>query len=249
MENLIKSKGFSKNVLVAHSMGGLVVSHYLAKGSFQRGTVSKFIAVAPPFWGVPKMVEVSQTGNALDDRWLNFLLKMSTAMPYTVRNLPSTYELMPNQYYFTKAKSKYLKYGSLKTDYASSTNVLIGLPNFNKTLMTKAESIHAKLFPSAASGNHIVSLIKDKYYCIMGKGIETAKTLEVDQSTGTLWISEFTTDGDGVVPIWSSNMGYGKIYYGKIKHVDLAANSQSIKQVINIINGKPNDKVDGITKG
>ena len=54
-------------VLIAHSMGGLVVSDYLRQATSSQRSRTTFISLGTPFTGAPKAVQVMETGQMFPD--------------------------------------------------------------------------------------------------------------------------------------------------------------------------------------
>jgi len=110
--------------------------------------------------------------------------------------------------------------------------------------MTKAENNHDRLFPN---GKHVTSLISDKTYFIIGKGVKSTKTLSVKRGSDgrfILKIKEYANGGDKMVPIWSANIGgstpYAKTYYANnVSHMSLISSDSTINMVKSIIRGAP----------
>ena len=118
--------------------------------------------------------------------------------------------------------------------------------------MTKAENNHDRLFPN---GKHVTSLISDKTYFIIGKGVKSTKTLSVKRGSDgrfILKIKEYANGGDKMVPIWSANIGgstpYAKTYYANgVDHTSLVKSSNTIDMVKYIICGAPDCLPKNIT--
>jgi len=85
-------RGKEDVVLVAHSMGGLVASSFLARSQFNRNRVNGFYAFGTPFLGSSKAIEGFETGRILPS-----IIGVLTGGPMRriAANTPSIFELMP----------------------------------------------------------------------------------------------------------------------------------------------------------
>ena len=190
LDTFISSEGYDKVVLVAHSMGGLVASSYLAIPEEERAAVQQVFYIASPLLGCAEIVNVWRNldATALADENIASMINeldaglsvsMATVDPIRklMSNFPSVYELMPSAQYFTLAGKKYLKVFDEDTGKVEecltyeSTMALVSdiLPYFNRLLMSQAEAFHRSLY--LEDGLHISSL-SDSYY-LYGTGVET----------------------------------------------------------------------------
>ena len=185
----INEAGYDKVVLVAHSMGGLVASGYMALGETQRSKVQKIFYLASPLLGCGEVVNIwyNLDFSALDKDiapyagLINTVLSLVTLKTDPIYKLvckfPSIYELIPSKQYFTLAGKSYLRVidkdsGKIESymSYDSTAEFLSEiLPYFYQSLMTNAEAFHASLY--LTNGLHISSLT-DSYY-LYGTGIKT----------------------------------------------------------------------------
>lgn len=199
-------------IFVSHSMGGLVSSYYLAKGSAQRARVIKHISLGTPYLGAEKMPYVMMTGQPLgsiED------FAIFDSIKDIIWNLKSTYALIPMQQNF----QPYLNYGYINgnfyntlgtyNSYASTmSDMSEKLPNWNNTLYNSVKAHQANLFTS--NGKHITSLV-DSYY-IIGDGETTAQMTTLyyhytdDSTFCDAALANKTKDGDGTVTIHSATI-------------------------------------------
>lgn len=264
LNSYINNLNYAQVVLVAHSMGGLVASSYLAMGVSQRNKVEKLITLGTPFFGAPELIHVYRQG--LD---LGFLpeLVVNDDIKSIMPNIKSVYELLPCQKWFDYTNKKVFKYTKLYTvpgykddgetfisqTYNDTKNRLYKkLNNSNSTLLSQAESVHMNLF---LNGQHITNYV-DSYY-IVGTNKETITGIEatVTGETGQLEMVNYltTNEGDGTVPVWSANLGnlypsktyyaFGRDHCGEYNFDDnaveqegLAVSENVIQLIRNIIN-------------
>ena len=256
----INNKGYVDVVIVAHSMGGLVASSYIAMGNNQKNKVKKLITLGTPFLGAPESINVYMNG--LNLGWIEELV-INNDIKTITPNLTSMYELFPtkkaNQYktkdILTVGSSNTTDYSALKQTFYSKLN------NYNGNRLTEAEQMHDELF---TGNSHITSQV-DSYY-IYGTGINTVTNIEViyNSTNGSINTCIFNedTNGDGTVPTWSASLGWlykNKTFYANnmkhagvynhnnntVKEEGLVVSNNVITKVINIINNN-NSNVSGI---
>ena len=277
LNNYIVSNGYNSVILVAHSMGGLVASNYLAIGQAQRDKVDKLITLGTPYLGAPKVLDIFINGGILDSFLTDELLEITGAIPGIMPNIKSVYELMPSQNWFTTAQKTLYTYtkhytvpghpddGKTVTEItysATKQNFYNKIDKFNNNLLVKAESMHNSLFV----GNRHITNYVDAYY-IVGTNKSTITSVTANVSDG-LTIDQlsfrFTNQGDDTVPFWSADIGGlypSKTYYavnrshggtidtnGNIKSEGLIVSENTLQLVINIINNAPNSIPTGINK-
>jgi len=119
LKSFVNTNNYDKVVLIAHSMGGLVVSKFLADihstSSVLSGKIENCIFIATPFLGTPMMPYIIGSGNvgellpeesSFPSYLLTFyniyaLLSNETINIHSLlKFLPSLYELIPTEKYF-----------------------------------------------------------------------------------------------------------------------------------------------------
>lgn len=112
IEQVCQATGSQQVRLVGHSMGGLVISSYLADYGKQ-GRVAQVVTLGTPFLGSQKATSILREGGSLQDFWQEweslanlpvFQLVMPAvedmllpAVQDVARSLPSLYELLPGE--------------------------------------------------------------------------------------------------------------------------------------------------------
>ncbi|OKP93859.1 hypothetical protein A3849_30350, partial [Paenibacillus sp. P46E] len=253
----------SKINIVAHSMGGLISTEYINKGNANK--IDKLITLGTPYLGAPQAVNIFETGAAAGD----FI--SDTAISKSIRevmpNIPSAYQLLPSEEYFTLNNTNYLKSQeylgpslNLKntnfkdttyTNYNSTFTFLKDNRGWsNDLLINKAKKFYENL-------NIVSNLNKVDSYYIIGDRIPTIGGLTV--TNYTFGPQRYVLDiksiqGDGTVPLISARVGTptrldsAKTYYIKEKHGELPNNVNVQQQVFNILSDRPNDLAPNIRK-
>jgi hypothetical protein len=187
LDDYIEHYGYDKVVLVAHSMGGLVASGYLGRGSLQRDKVKKVIYLSSPLLGTPTIANVWYNEDisfvAFDNLGVSVedfagVYKLITGMMDPIQNLicnyVSIYELFPSKYYFQLTGSSYMSnsytlvtIGGTNTvtecsTYTTTKEILTGyFDDFDSDLMALAEAFHDTTF---ISGNHVSAYVDASYW-------------------------------------------------------------------------------------
>ncbi len=96
IQNILQKYGGSKVDLVAHSLGGLIVSTYLEM--YGEEHIRKIITAATPYEGTPDTINTALTGELtyVPEGWLEAVTKLSKKVR---TSFPSTAELIPTNAY------------------------------------------------------------------------------------------------------------------------------------------------------
>ena len=229
LNSFISNNNYDKVTLVAHSMGGLVASAFLALGEEQKNKVDELYYIASPLLGTPEMANVlgmldfsNLSGGAFDalmSNVVNVLLSFVTLTYDPLRSLlcnyQSVYELMPSEYYFSFANKFYMTERNTldsvtNLNYSQSWSTLAAryCYPFQTTLNNNSRAFHNSLFNS--DGTHISENVNAFYlYGVGGYTLNTLESIEMlDLTTAsynyTLVKNTFTLDGDSMVPKWSA---------------------------------------------
>ena len=244
LEKYINDNNYSKVILVAHSMGGLVASKYIKKlyDINNCSKVEKFISIGTPYTGAEKAISVMETGEFISLLDKKVFKELSC-------NFPAVYELLPTEKHaagagyiqdgtvFIRSFSEYWNFLKKRT-WGCKTN---GQP---KAMFNTSKSFHDSLITT--NGVHIANNDIVDTYKIYGYGHETIFRVRYNKD-GTLYFWP-TNNGDGTVVTSSAKNNTDTKTYGfKCKHVDLPNNSQVINQVKNIIKGNVKVKSSGNT--
>lgn len=234
LDAFINENHYDKVILIAHSMGGLVASGYMALGETQRSKVKDSIMLAAPLLGLPEVINLwanldlsslfSEIASAINIVNLFLGLMTLTINPFQqlISNYPSVYETMPTEQYINIGLTPYIVYSQaqlsgpgggitnvLCEDYASSKSVLINfLPYYNAQLMASAELFHNACY---VNGVHVSDLLNSKYYYSSSRKVNTklrcSKLIYQELDVFVVEIESFSIVGDGLVPFWSATLG------------------------------------------
>ena len=262
LNQYIESYQYESVILVAHSMGGLVTSGYLALGETQRNKVEKVYLLASPLLGTPELVYIWNT-NEFDSMFgkvsifggvelgTGTLVKFfevvnldTDLLESLLGNYQSIYELLPTKYYFSVANKTYLYDGSNElTTYASTKNKFITLlEHFKPTLMANAETFHDTLF---INSNHVSTCVDTIYIYATKEDTANHLVLYENQDSETKLIKITDEIGDKLVPKWSAALGglyYDNTYHEKSTHGDMIKASAFIDFIKNNIINSSNTK-------
>lgn len=152
LAEFIGSLGVSKVSIVAHSMGGLVASKYIADGHADK--IDKLITIATPYLGAPKTLYSLETGNFFQS-YQDIVL--SKYLKPLLPNMKSVYQLLPPAPYFTANDTYYVtKYIDKPwwftgdnivnlTDYHQTKDFLLNRSWINEGHLGSAENFHNSL--------------------------------------------------------------------------------------------------------
>lgn len=209
--------GHLKVDLVAHSMGGLVVSDCVS--DWGSDNIRKVITCGTPYEGAPKLANSVLTTEVLDDTVTNFALwALGGLTKATKASFPALAELSPTERYFNANSSHFMVYtGKTKTGLFSSKKnyaqlTLAQYQDINDTIFGTTNASAARDFHKdvhCASGYNVLASLDNSYF-IVGinqktisglkfKDVSSLKKIDVDDVF-------YETKGDGTVPYDSSTM-------------------------------------------
>lgn len=250
LDNYINQMGYDSVVLVSHSMGGLVASGYMARGSNQRSMVEQYISFGTPHWGTAIAPTICLTGeieiffSSLEEGEASILdnvlhtLITDVVIRHVIANFPSVYEAFPTENY-VNATGGYLSYneGELCTTYAETKEVIAEhMKGYNSLLMNDAEAFHSSIY---IDGNHVTSYTKRML--VYTNGCNTIQWLTYDpELLGIYFLYEYSWNnyGDSIVPSISATMNYasGATYQTSGSHMRMINNNNNdLKNNINNI--------------
>ncbi|MFP3154322.1 InlB B-repeat-containing protein [Lachnospiraceae bacterium ZAX-1] len=256
LEDFIKEKlensKVSKVDIVAHSMGGLVASRYIANGNGDK--IRKFISLGTPYLGSPKVPYVLATGHLLEIGTIDFF---SASVPISIApgsikkltpHMTTAYQLLPyNSPHPYIAVDSGKKEGFRSIFYEQSDGASYIKDNMLLTTFSgeKVESgvkgyflNNAKNFMDGIHSDGVPAIKKVDYHVIIGVGERTIKVTGMDKK-GEDVLNLWFEDGDGTVPVWSANINDSVVMVDKFKenHTGLVKNDEVIDHVIDILDG------------
>ena len=240
-------KKAGKVTLVAHSMGGLIVSQYIANGNANK--IDKLITIGTPYYGSPKVPYVFATGKMLPLGLADKALK--ALAPY----MATAYQLLPYKNIYHYMATNTVKSGlfgdKLSYDYVLDEHGYIknNLPMKDINEQTVSPGVKASFLKNAV--DFMDGIYKSDFsihdvdsYVIVGKEQSTIHTTLFDSNGGYVKDFEYKS-GDGTVPLWSATMhdsiDEDRLFSYKDSHTGLVSNQKVIKKIIELINNKTVD--------
>ncbi len=203
--------------IVAHSMGGLVVSDYVADWGSEK--IRKVITCGTPYEGAPKLVNSVLTTEVIEGGIKNFALWSLGGLTKEVKaSFPAIAELAPTERYFSENASLFKRYiGKEWTspfsykkvykelswlDYQTINSIVFGMEH-----MFDSKDFHKGIL--SEDGYNVLAGLDNSYF-IVGINQKTISgiTYEVGSDVDGTDVLDVTyeTKGDGTVPYASSTM-------------------------------------------
>lgn len=205
LDRYVNEQGWDRISIVAHSMGGLVASHYFAMGEKQRERIHTFLSLGTPYLGSEQAAYAMITGN-IDSFFANIIV--SDEARELCPKLDSMYALLPYRHLWQSTLSVYTLKDKSDAESFSAEQMLLGkyLANYSAARHNAAEEKKALLFTS--DGQHISELVNSYY--LVGDGEKTVVGLNLPNdvrlaSTVTSVTKEAA--GDGTVSFYSATAG------------------------------------------
>lgn len=232
------ANSYSEINLVAHSMGGLVASKYMAMSTANKNKVKKLITVGTPYTGAVKVLLGMESGR------IELPLGIENVVYETIQNYcrtwPSCYELLPTSRsvpYLTNNTGKVLSVSEALTfikqrPWAKNGSSL-------KPMWSTAANFHSSLI---SGGTHIAEQAAQTYY-IYGSGTETLMHLTYKSPATADTYSVLlgvNNSGDGTVTKDSATnrtSNTAKTIQYSYNHIALITNSTVINKIVSLLNG------------
>lgn len=235
------TNGYTEVILVAHSMGGLVASSYLARSAANRNKTKKLITMGTPYLGSPKAVYVMETGK-LFGNWFNDAL-FAGGLKTVAPNMPAVYELLPPSRNFERYIKKYdlatnsyliANNYTVTTDFLKTLNWCKKSNGTAKPMITNAATYHTNLVNAGMSATGFSGVETHKFY---GSGFDTVSYVKYNAS-GIFVDVETSNLGDGtVLRLSACNGSYSYAHNVLQGHVEMVKHIPTINSVIGIIAG------------
>jgi hypothetical protein len=206
IENVKQKTNSDKIDIIAHSMGGLVVKDYAAK--FGQDSIGKFIDIATPHLGTPRAAKVLNYGDNMDIFYLN-----PGSLKNISQNMPSVYQLLPSEKYFSLPGDDYGYY--INNSTPANLNLPTGKLNYSDSMQflskTGADNRNYLLNKNSLLHSQIDNIGIADSYNISGCGLATVGKI-ISNGKKASFLDKYGiryVDGDDTVPLKSSD------YYGE----------------------------------
>ncbi len=230
VENVKEKTNAERVDIVGHSMGGLVAKAYLAE-SEKAKNVRALIFVGTPQLGAPKALKALRYGDNLDVAIID-----GCKLKRVAHNMPSMFNLLPGKKYFEAAGGGYF-YDDDDLDGDS----VRGLLGFEQTLYNLQNGKETKcrmrpqidIAPLDKLSPRLIEQYSVKFhealddwakpatvkvFNIVGYGRRTIKAL---RESGGKVTADYTTEGDGTIPLWSAESVLADaVYYVNLAKLD-----------------------------
>jgi len=219
----IKTQTGSDEVsIIAHSMGGLIAKEYI--DTYGKNNIDKLIFVGTPHLGAPKVAKVLMAGDNFEIPWLE-----KDRIKELSLNMPSVYELLPNQTYNVLGGS-YLSFGT--NVFNSQESLQYVSNNFNQVLASKAQEF-------SNQGLDLMDFSGVDAYNIAGCKVGTQGSYRLSANGDIKKISDVS--GDKTVPLVSASTinipDSKKFYILNGTHAELPSNSNTRSLILDILSG------------
>jgi pimeloyl-ACP methyl ester carboxylesterase len=221
----VAASATGKIMIVAHSMGGLLVKKYLA-GLANPSFLDKVVLVGVPELGAPYAYKILNYGDNL-----NIPIANQNEIEKIAQNMPAIYELLPSQKYVAGV-------GGYVQDFTSGGGVAPVVAFSNSGLLNVATAFHRSIdnVPSAASAANV--------YTIMGCGKPTITGYDL-YDNGVVDLERGS--GDGTVPVASAAVMETSASHNYfvlsgvtgIDHTGLMSDARPVALIKNIVEGMP----------
>ena len=227
---------YNEVVLVAHSMGGLVASKFLANSSSNRSKATALITLGTPFVGAAKCIDVMETGNMItyNPLGVNISLFKNTIRDMS-KNCYAAYQLLPTSKYYTKTGTYPLSVNG--TNYSNATTQLKNTAWGKKSdgsvkpMFDTATTFHSSLFSGTT---HITNYSDVTAYALGANGENTISKVNMN-SNYVITALTYSNSGDGTVLLKSAGYGMPDYTYTGTDHTGMVSDSTVISRVKNII--------------
>lgn len=239
IDQVLAQTGAEKVDIVAHSMGGLLSKYYIEH--YGKDKVDKFVDIATPHLGTPSAFKVLMYGDNMGVKFKKLELN-SKEVEKISQNMPSVYQLLPSQNYFSTSSPGYNYYVYDMNDYDS--NGAEGELSFNQMgdfiknighnllVMNSAINVHNDIdnVNPADYGVKTYNIVGCKTPTI-GKIFALSKNGDKDPHYDVEYIS-----GDGTVPERSAEAvpSLKQFYVLNAEHATMPSSS-GVKELVNSI--------------
>lgn len=208
LETYINDEGYEKVIFVTHSMGGNVVSDYIARSETNKAKIELFVPVCAPFFGSMQAYDFLYEGMLAQYGFATITKELGM-------NLPSVYLLSPssnllNAPEYSEGESMIyldniaLSYDEINTFFLNQDFAKKQDDTLKYAFANKESYLAKQMVELNGEMVHISRTINTKY--VQGTGLNTIKSFNIKTSDNT--VNSITyTDGDCVVSIYSGTAG------------------------------------------
>ena len=238
---ILQQTGSAKADFIAHSYGGIVLKQYLL--SAVDSSIGNVIFAAVPNLGSAGAAKALIFGDTL-----GIPLLSSNEIFKLAQNMPSIYDLLPTQEYFSVMPGYYDDLSTLKVKnilgYADSKSMLLNLGK-NSQLFAAAENLH-----TSALDNMDLSQKPYNAYNLVACGIFTIETINkmyegepniLERAVVGPKYRIMADSGDGTVLLKSADhlaLAEGRTYFvSKVKHSQILSDPDVLDLIASILSG------------
>lgn len=204
-DEYLVSNDYDNVIIVAHSMGGLVSSHFFAMGEEQRNKVHTYLSLGTPYLGSEQATYSMITGN-ISNFFANLLV--SNEAKEICPKLDSMYALLPYEYLWRGTMSVYtLKDLTPAESFEAEEDLLVTYAE-GYTQDQHEMAKERKLYLFTSDGRHVSELVNSYY--LVGNGEKTVVNVNVPNNAELKDALTTTTKdaaGDGTVSLYSATVG------------------------------------------
>lgn len=233
---------YTQVVLVAHSMGGLVASKFLANSSTNRSKTAALISLGTPYVGAAKCINVMETGELISLSILGIDITLfGNTVKSVCKNSNAAYQLLPTAKYYAITGQYPIAY--LGTNYTTSDATLKKTPwgitstGTVKAMFSTATSFHSSLYNT--SNVHVTNISDVTTYTIAMTRQNTISRANLGSDYSITGLT-YSTSGDGTVLYKSAGLGTPDYLYTGPDHTEMVSDSTIISKIKTLITSATN---------
>ena len=220
---------YSEVVLVAHSMGGLVASKFLANSSANRAKTSALITIGTPFVGSAKCIDVMESGELVKNP-VNGSYLVTDVVKKVCGCSYAAYQLLPTTNYRNITGYYPISInGTNYSDCAMLVNASWGHTPAGtvKPMVEGAYSFHNSLY---IGNTFVLDYYNIPVYTLAGSLLNTVSKVNLNSNYYISSLS-YSNSGDGTVLLSSAGYGTPDYYYNYVEHTDLVSHDTAIDRI------------------
>jgi|GEM_PF-1868837 len=247
LNEFIDELGVGQVDIVAHSMGGIVASRFIADGN--KDKIRKLVTLGTPYLGSPKVPYVFATGRLIEVGPFNTGIAYN-GIKKIAPHMTSAYQLLPY-----KNTSSYIgvedgwiikKIQDVPVagthDYIKNELLMYGTNGNPISSSVKGNFLNKSIpFMESIYPNGDAAIKSVDYHIIVGDNKQTIATTVFD-SEGEHAKNLYFSNGDGTVPFWSATINdtipETRLSSFDETHMGLVENEDVLAKVIDILNDK-----------